>query len=322
MANAAIGRERVCVQCGTPYIWVRGSGTKYRGCCSLDCFRAKDAKRQADWQERNRKPRHCIGCGIDVGKRLKRCGPCNAEHYRGYGERRARALGVRLLAEAIAESRKGSVRYAGLKCRKCGEAFVPKSTDRLTYCSRRCSVLAKAEAAVIRAEAQQVLKVETDALRAIAREMRRRLARISQIKGWIHRATAPCLACALPIGAKRARVSTTAYCSVKCVQTQPHYAESKRVARLKGKARKRAATVESVSPTRVFERDGWMCHLCGGKTLKDKRGTYHPKAPELDHIVPLSKGGEHSYRNTACAHRKCNAAKSDTIMGQPSLLAA
>ncbi len=164
--------------------------------------------------------------------------------------------------------------------------------------------------------------METAALVAIARGMNARLARISQIAGWRLRATSPCLACASPIGAKRARVSTTAYCSQRCVQTQPHYAEFKRAARLKGKARKRAATVESVSPTRVFERDGWRCHLCGGKTLKDRRGTYHPKAPELDHIVPLSRGGAHSYANTACAHRKCNAAKSDTIMGQPSLLAA
>jgi 5-methylcytosine-specific restriction endonuclease McrA len=72
----------------------------------------------------------------------------------------------------------------------------------------------------------------------------------------------------------------------------------------------------------VFARDGWLCHICGGRTDKARRGTYHPNAPELDHIVPLAKGGAHSYANTACAHRKCNAAKSDTIMGQPSLLAA
>lgn len=321
MAEGRTTRIKTCGQCGKGYEWRYGE-TLHRGHCSEVCLKARHAKKQAGWQERNRAARHCIGCGVDVGRRRKRCDQCNANHYQGYGQRRARALGVRPLAEAIAESRKGSVRYSGLKCQGCGEAFVPRSTDRLTYCSRRCSFVAKAERAVIRAEAQQALKVETDALGAIARGMSRRLARMSQVRGWRDRAAATCLACASPIGAKRARVSTTAYCSLKCVQTQPHYAESKRVARLKGKARKRAATVESVSPTRVFERDGWLCHLCGGKTLKDKRGTHHPKAPELDHIVPLSKGGEHSYRNTACAHRKCNAAKSDTIMGQPSLLAA
>jgi 5-methylcytosine-specific restriction endonuclease McrA len=110
---------------------------------------------------------------------------------------------------------------------------------------------------------------------------------------------------------------TRSYCSMAC-----RCRAVKRTARKAGKARKRAATVESVNPTKVFMRDGWRCHLCGGMTDKSKRGTMHPKAPELDHIVPLARGGEHSYANTACAHKKCNAAKSDKIIGQPSLLAA
>jgi 5-methylcytosine-specific restriction endonuclease McrA len=112
-------------------------------------------------------------------------------------------------------------------------------------------------------------------------------------------------------------VKRRTYCSDGCCSRA-----TKRTARLKGKAKKRSLTIESVNPFKVFERDGWRCHLCGCKTPKEKRGTYHPKAPELDHIVPLSKGGEHSYRNTACACRACNAAKSDRIIGQPSLLAA
>lgn len=107
------------------------------------------------------------------------------------------------------------------------------------------------------------------------------------------------------------------YCSSECQHKATH-----RAVRLKGKARKRAATVEPVNPTRVFDRDGWRCHLCNGMTDRTKRGTLHPNAPELDHIVPLSKGGAHSYANTACAHKKCNHAKSDRIIGQPSLLAA
>jgi 5-methylcytosine-specific restriction endonuclease McrA len=31
----------------------------------------------------------------------------------------------------------------------------------------------------------------------------------------------------------------------------------------------------------------------------------------IDHIKPLSKGGEHSYANTALAHYGCNARKRD-----------
>lgn len=94
----------------------------------------------------------------------------------------------------------------------------------------------------------------------------------------------------------------------------------KRVNRLKRKALLRSVTVEAVDPIKVFVRDGWLCHLCGKPTLSAKRGTYHPKAPELDHIKPLACGGSHSYANTACAHRLCNAAKGAKDYGQPSFL--
>jgi 5-methylcytosine-specific restriction endonuclease McrA len=86
------------------------------------------------------------------------------------------------------------------------------------------------------------------------------------------------------------------------------------------RARKKAAPYERVYATKVFERDGWRCHICGRKTLKNKRGTWHDKAPELDHIIPLSKGGPHTYGNVACACRACNGKKGNMILGQPSLL--
>lgn len=38
--------------------------------------------------------------------------------------------------------------------------------------------------------------------------------------------------------------------------------------------------------------------------------TKHDKAV-LDHIVPISKGGPHTYSNTQCLCRDCNLKKSD-----------
>ena len=105
------------------------------------------------------------------------------------------------------------------------------------------------------------------------------------------------------------------FCSADC-----SYRNGKRTARAKGKRKKIAVSVESVNPQKVFERDGWLCHLCGKPTSRSRRGTMHPLAPELDHVLPLSKGGDHSYANTACAHRKCNALKGSMAVGQPSLL--
>lgn len=100
--------------------------------------------------------------------------------------------------------------------------------------------------------------------------------------------------------------------------------ESNAVARRVAKARRRSlirsARVESVDPFKVFDRDKWRCKLCGAKTPKSKRGTYADDAPELDHIIPVSKGGDHTYLNTQCTCRKCNGSKSDRPLGQMLLI--
>lgn len=125
----------------------------------------------------------------------------------------------------------------------------------------------------------------------------------------------PCTECAAMFttsyGDKRSM-----FCSAKC---------RKRSASRLGKSKRRAvlrqAFVESVNPIKVFDRDKWTCRICGVKTPRSKRGTYDDDAPELDHIMPLALGGAHSYMNTQCACRKCNADKSDTPPMQTSLFA-
>ncbi|WP_369598523.1 HNH endonuclease [Sinorhizobium meliloti] len=83
----------------------------------------------------------------------------------------------------------------------------------------------------------------------------------------------------------------------------------------------RAAYVERVDPIKVFDRDKWKCQICGVKTPRKLRGTMDDRAPELDHVMPLSLGGAHSYMNTQCACRKCNREKSDTLPAQIGLFA-
>lgn len=105
-----------------------------------------------------------------------------------------------------------------------------------------------------------------------------------------------------------------AFCSDTCGRRSV-----KRIRRSAERARLRRVKVENVNPITVFDRDRWRCMLCGVKTPRTLRGTYEPNAPELDHIVPLAAGGEHSYRNTQCACRSCNAAKGDRPKGQQRL---
>lgn len=77
---------------------------------------------------------------------------------------------------------------------------------------------------------------------------------------------------------------------------------------------------EPVNTRRVFERDGWRCQICGVATPESLRGKNKPRSPELDHRIPLSKGGGHTYANVQCACRKCNGEKGNsTEVGQMSL---
>lgn len=74
--------------------------------------------------------------------------------------------------------------------------------------------------------------------------------------------------------------------------------------------------VYGIKPHAVFERDAWRCQLCGCKTPKRLRGRMVDRAPELDHIIPLSKGGGHVWVNLQCVCRKCNMKKNDKPLGQ------
>jgi 5-methylcytosine-specific restriction endonuclease McrA len=84
----------------------------------------------------------------------------------------------------------------------------------------------------------------------------------------------------------------------------------------KKKAKHFGCEYEWVNPLKVFMRDGWICQLCGKRLKNKNRGKLIDLAPELDHIIPLSKGGAHSYLNTQCACRKCNGEKNNDEIGQ------
>jgi hypothetical protein len=78
------------------------------------------------------------------------------------------------------------------------------------------------------------------------------------------------------------------------------------------KARKRGALVEQFPRIEIFDRDGWMCHIC--RTAIDPATAYpHPLSASLDHVFPLVRGGTHSRANVAAAHLTCNSSKKDRV---------
>src|SRR6266581_1613047 len=51
----------------------------------------------------------------------------------------------------------------------------------------------------------------------------------------------------------------------------------------------------------VFARDGWVCQYCG------------QAAENVDHVIPRSRGGAHSWDNVVAACRRCNSRKENRL---------
>ena len=88
----------------------------------------------------------------------------------------------------------------------------------------------------------------------------------------------------------------------------------------------------------VFARDRFRCTACGGRAVPRcilvavhdlfpeqlvydphyKRGYIHPVfwalAPEADHVVPHSQGGQNTLENLTTLHASCNTQKSDGVI--------
>src|SRR5215208_5618312 len=57
----------------------------------------------------------------------------------------------------------------------------------------------------------------------------------------------------------------------------------------------------------VFARDGSRCQYCTAP------------AESIDHVVPRSRGGEHTWENVVAACRPCNARKRDRLLSETTM---
>lgn len=57
----------------------------------------------------------------------------------------------------------------------------------------------------------------------------------------------------------------------------------------------------------VFARDGHQCQYCGHT------------AENIDHVIPRSRGGAHTWDNVVASCRPCNARKEDRLLGDTQL---
>ena len=297
---------RYCVDCGQAFEPRRKTQTH----CSAKCRRHLiEIRRRKHLKEAQQSSiiRHCEVCGTELTKNQIRtcCRVCS--------------LKTNLICFHI--------------CQYCGRTFKPKASDRTTYCSRACAFMHKTEIKRQRRREAMVgsicvvwpITCKQCGRRFIARYQATQLCSEECRTAWHYeykriytiiygRAKKGenkriCKSCGneftAPYSDKR-----RSFCSRECGKRFFGRIHKKtRRARLKG------CEAERINPLEVFERDGWICGICGKKVNPNLKHPHH-KSVALDHVIPLSLGGPHTWGNVQCSHFICNSRKSDGGQGQ------
>lgn len=103
------------------------------------------------------------------------------------------------------------------------------------------------------------------------------------------------------------------YCSFECqVHRNAGLSHRNRKYRLKN------AMIDSdITLKQVMINDNNICYLCNKEVnpndyyIRDGRYIIGDDYPSIDHIMPISKGGLHSWNNVRLAHMRCNTLKSN-----------
>ena len=105
-------------------------------------------------------------------------------------------------------------------------------------------------------------------------------------------------------GAKRylAKHANKMFCSAKC--------RSKKMNAERRHRKRTQKYVEGISWKTAVKRFGWACSACGVTCIRPL-GSNNPIEATLDHVVPLSKGGSHTWDNVQLLCRKCNTTKNN-----------
>lgn len=219
----------------------------------------------------------------------------------------------------------GDKRRGEYFCEYCGKPRWSDHPNRNRFCSRECAVKAR-----ILAYLPQKIKKEQERLK---KRMERQI-KLCPIcgtpfyaKSSLHRFCSP--ECHAQDALNRqheenlAKFKARHFICMECgkiVDTEfddgRHKFCSNKCAHKFGKRKRRQqiedAFVEDVDLWRVYRTDGGICGICGLPTPSTSESS-NIWGITVDHKVPLSLGGNHSYRNCQLAHRLCNSLKQQEL---------
>jgi hypothetical protein len=269
-----------CAACGT-LLWGGNNSLPpgQRKCqpCRRQATAEHVAGRRACWAVR------VAGHVVRLGRT---CEACGAKYNASYREQRTcgRACGVDLRRRADTYNySKRRVSWPSSRvwindCHQCGEPYAARH-PRTTMCGDACR-----------------------AARYTATRMR-----VRQEREQARLAQGPRLCTGCHVVEVEYPARTCEACRLVVEKAARRRAKSRRRARHAG-----AKVVEYIYLPDIAERDGHRCGICR-RQVDMTLLVPHPKAPTLDHVVPLARGGDHSKANAQLAHFLCNSRKGDRV---------
>ena len=215
----------------------------------------------------------------------------------------------------------GRLEYAGgyihsdksftLRCLGCG-----KQSERKAQCIRaghrdtRCDVCYKLEMDNKKIhdkllKTQFIINKAKD--RAILKAIQEQSKKIKQIELYNTNHSKICITC------DNKYIGTTMFCSDKCKRKYNNRYKELRIRKLKLNGNVQL----DISLEKLVNRDNNVCHICGqacdgNDYITDNNNFVVGKTyPSIDHVVPVSKGGTHTWDNVKLAHFYCNTIKSN-----------
>ena len=208
------------------------------------------------------------------------CQQCNAPYKTAYKERDKFCSRECAFAHKAAKPKLPNERPM-LDCQQCGGAFDQKTTE--LFCSDECRKIYNARKTKEKAE-----RKHTPA-RLLCKE---------------------CGGAFEPGYASKRRSFCGAACADKWQSSNSLNSRARKYLRsYYGKL-----TVEIYTPIssqNVYTRDNWLCGICA-LPIDQQAKPGEPFSASVDHIVPLSRGGIHTYANVQAAHHLCNRRKGST----------
>ncbi|MGL5190846.1 MAG: HNH endonuclease [Cetobacterium sp.] len=110
------------------------------------------------------------------------------------------------------------------------------------------------------------------------------------------------------------------YCSDECIRKNKNLQSKKYEGKRGNRIRINGEVDNDISLHILFKKHKGICSICNNKCnykdcITDENGNFiaGDMYPSIDHTIPISKGGTHTWDNVQLAHRICNSYKCDSI---------